>query len=456
MYLTRRHLSRRAILRGAGSVLALPFLDSMVPAQTPIAKTAASSRPRLACIEMVHGAAGSTLDGTNKHYWSPQKDGQDFEFTETLKPIESFREYLTIISHTDLNPASAHAASEEGADHFRSSAVYLTAAHPKQTEGSDILAGTSIDQIYAKQFGQDTPLPSIQLCIENVDATGACAYGYACVYADTISWSSPTTPLPMTIDPRMAFERLFGDGAEPAERLARRQLERSILDGITHDVNRLKRDLSPSDRARLGSYLDDVREVERRIQRIEKYNASGTARSLPAAPVGVPDSYEEHVKLMFDLQVLAFTTEVTRISAFKMSRDVSQRVFPESGVKVPFHSASHHGESPVKIADFAKINRYHVGLLPYFFDKMKNTPDGDGNLLDHSLILYGSPMGDSHVHNHKRVPILLIGHANGKLKGNLHVREKDGTPMANVLLTILRKTGVEINSIGDSTGEVAV
>ncbi|MCX6593246.1 MAG: DUF1552 domain-containing protein [Acidobacteria bacterium] len=456
MYLTRKSLSRRALLRGAGYALALPLLESMVPAQTPISKTAASPRPRLACIEMVHGTAGSTLDGTNKHYWSPQKTGADFEFTESLKPLEAFRDYLTIISHTDLNPATAHSAAEEGADHFRSSAVYLTAAHPKQTEGSDILAGISIDQIYAQKFGQDTPLPSIQLCIENVDATGACAYGYACVYADTISWSSPTTPLPMTIDPRMAFERLFGDGAKPAERLARRQLERSILDGITSDVARLKKDLSPSDRARLGTYLDNVREVERRIQRIEKYNVSGEARSLPAAPVGVPDSYEEHVRLMFDLQVLAFTTDMTRISAFKMSRDVSQRVFPESGVKVPFHSASHHGESPSKIADFAKINRYHVSLLPYFLDKLRNTPDGDGNLLDHSLVLYGSPMGDSHVHNHKRVPILLFGHANGQLKGNLHVREKDGTPMANALLTILHKLGVDRPAIGDSTGLVEV
>jgi hypothetical protein len=456
MFLSRKFLNRRDVLRGLGGALALPLLDSMAPAQTPIAKTAASPRTRLACIEMVHGAAGSTLDGSNKHYWSPQKTGADFEFTQTLEPLKDFRDYMTIISHTDLNPASAHDPAEEGADHFRSSAVYLTAAHPKQTESSDILAGTSIDQIYAQRFGQDTPLPSIQLCIENVDATGACAYGYACVYADTISWSSPTTPLPMTIDPRMAFERLFGDGADPKERLRRRRMERSILDGIGTDVARLSKDLPPSDRHRLSAYLDDVREVERRIQRIEKYNQSGEARTLPAAPVGVPDSYEEHIRLMFDLQVLAFTTDVTRISSFKMSRDVSQRVFPESGVKVPFHSASHHNESPARIADFAKINRYHIGLLPYFFDKLKNTPDGDGNLLDHSLVLYGSPMGDSHVHNHKRCPIFLMGHANGKVKGNNHIKCEDGTPMANVLLSVLNTVGVEQKSIGDSTGLISL
>lgn len=448
MYLTRKHVSRRLALRGMGAALGLPLLDAMLPAQT----SAPVVKPRLACIEMVHGAAGSTLDGSNKHYWSPSKTGRDFEFTQTLEPLAAFRDYLTIISHTDLNPATAFDAPEEGADHFRSSAVYLSAAHPKQTEGSDIRAGITIDQIYANAFGQDTPLPSIQLCIENVDATGACAYGYACVYADTISWSSPSQPLPMTLDPRAAFERLFGDGAEPSERMRRRKLERSILDGVMTDIARLKKQLSPSDGSRLSDYLEDVREVERRIQRIERFNASGEKREIPAAPVGVPDSYEEHVKLMFDLQVLAFSTEITRVSAFKMSRDVSQRVFPESGVKVPFHSASHHNESPARIADFAKINRYHVGLLPYFFNKLKNTPDGDGNLLDHSLVLYGSPMGDSHVHNHKRVPMLLLGKANGRVRGGQHILAPDGTPMANALLTILDKLGVEQKSIGDSTG----
>jgi hypothetical protein len=456
MFITKKHLSRRAVLRGIGTAVALPLLDSMAPAQTPLRNTAAAPRTRLACIEMVHGAAGSTQDGSNKHYWSPEKVGADFEFTQTLEPLAPFRDYLTIISDTDLNPATAHAPAEEGADHFRSSAVYLTAAHPKMTEGSDIYAGTSIDQIYAQKYGQDTPLPSIQLCIENVDATGACAYGYACVYADTISWSSPTTPLPMTIDPRMAFERLFGDGATAQERLARQRTDRSILDGIAQDVARLQKGLGAADRARLSVYLDDVREIERRIQRIEKYNASGEARTLPEAPLGVPDSWEEHVKLMFDLQALAFTTDVTRVSSFKMSRDVSQRVFPESGVKAPFHSCSHHGEVPSKIADFAKINRYHVSLLPHFFEKLRNTPDGDGNLLDHSMILYGSPMGDGSVHNHKHVPMLLAGKANGQLKGNLHVREKDGTPMANILLTMLHKLGVDNPSLGDSTGVVAI
>ena len=456
MFLTKKHLSRRTILRGVGASLALPLLDSMVPAQTPLAKTAASPRSRLCCIEMVHGSAGSTVDGSNKHYWSPEREGAGFEFTQTLEPLAPLRDYITVVSDTDLRPAGAFADAEEGGDHFRSSSVFLTAAHPKLTMGADILCGTSIDQLYAQQFGQDTPLPSLQVCIESVDASGHCDYGYACVYSDTISWASPTQPLPMTVDPRSVFESLFGDGSTPEERALRQQANGSVLDRIMHRVSQLQKGLPASDRTRLNEYLEDVREIERRIQKVESHNRSGIARQLPAAPVGVPDSFEEHVKLMFDLQALAFTTDTTRVSAFKMSRDVCQRVYAESGVKVPFHSASHHGETPAKIADFAKINRYHVSLVPYFLEKLKNTPDGDGNLLDHSLVLYGSPLGDSNAHNHKRVPVFLAGHASGKVKGNLHVRCQDMTPMANVLLTVMHKAGMNVESIGDSTGVIAI
>ena len=456
MLITRKHLSRRTVLRGLGVSLGLPLLDSMVPAQTPLRKTAAASRTRLACIEMVHGAAGSTGEGSNKHYWAPEKTGRDFEWSQSLEPLAAYRDYITIVSDTDLHPATAWAAAEEGADHFRSSAVYLTAAHPKMTEGSDYYVGTSLDQLYAQQFGQDTPLPSIQQCIEMVDASGACDYGYACVYADTISWASPTTPLPMILDPRMVFENLFGEGGTAEDRLQRGKVNSSILDWIQHDVKRLQKNLGPSDRSRLNTYLEDVREVERRIQRIEKYNSSGEARALPAAPLGVPDSYEEHLRLMFDLQALAFMTDTTRVTALKMSRDVSGRVWKESGVNTPFHPCSHHGENPAKVAEFAKLNRYHVSLIPYFLQKLKNTPDGEGSLLDHSIVIYGSPMGDGNVHNHKRVPIFLAGHGGGTLKGNLHVRCADSTPMANVYLSVLHKLGVNVEKFGDSTGEVAI
>lgn len=457
MIITKKHLSRRAVLRGMGVTIGLPLLDSMVPAQTPLHKTAAAPRTRLACLEMVHGAAGSSADGLVKHYWSPAKEGADFEFTPTLNPLERFRDYLTIISDTDLNNARSLSLPEEGADHTRSSSVFLTAAHPKQTEGSDIFCGPSLDQIYAQKLCQDMPLPSIQLAIEDVGSlNGACGYGYSCVYANTISWASPTQPLPMEIDPRVAFERLFGDGGTAEERLARRQGDRSILDGILQEVGRLKKGLDVGDNHRLNEYLEDVREIERRIQKIEKYNESGEARALPQAPIGVPDSFEEHVKLMFDLQVLAFTSNITRVSTFKLGRDVSSRVYPDSGIKTPFHALSHHGENPEKVAEFAKLNRYHIGQVPYFLEKLKNTPDGDGNLLDHSIVLYGSPMGDSNVHEHKRLPLFLAGHGSGTLKGNLHLRCPQGTPMANVLLTLLRKLGVEQDTIGDSTGTVAI
>jgi hypothetical protein len=444
------------LLRGVGVSVALPLLDSMIPAQTPLRNTAAVSPARLACIEIVHGAAGSTMEGTQKNYWSPVEAGSQFQFTESLQPLEHLRDYLSIVSRTDLKPANAFTPPEVGGDHFRSSAAYLTACRPKMTEGSDIYCGTSIDQMYAREYGQDTPVPSLQLCIEGVDASGACDWGYSCVYSGTISWSSPTTPLPMERDPRQVFESLFGEGGTAEQRAKRLREKGSILDYVVGDAARLGAGLPAGDRHRLSAYLDDIREIERRIQKIEKYNLSSEARELPAAPVGVPDSFEEHINLLFDLQVLAFQAGITRVSSFKLSRDVCQRLYPESGVKTTFHVTSHHGETGELLAQFAKLNRYHVSKLAYFLDKLKATPDGDGNLLDHSLVLYGSPMGDSNIHNHKRVPILIAGHANGRIKGNTHVIAADETPMANVLLTTLRRLGMNVDSVGDSTGEVAI
>jgi hypothetical protein len=449
VFVTKKHLSRRAVLRGMGASLALPLLDSMVPAQTLLRKTAASPRSRLACVEMVHGSAGSSEAG--KHYWSPERAGTAFDFSYILEPLAPFREYLTIVSGTDARQAEAAAPSEVGADHFRSSAVFLTAAHPKQTAGSDICSGTSIDQLYAQRLGKDTRLPSIQLCIENVDPGNTCGWAYGCVYTNTISWASPTSPLPMTINPRVAFETLFA-----REELGARGAGQSILDGVTPDANRLRSHLGAADRRRVNQFLEEIREVETRIEAIEQANAGGEKRELSGAPIGVPDSWADHVKLMFDLQVLAFAAEITRVSAFKTSQDVSDRIFPESGVKTPFHTLSHHFEKPEGIAEFAKLNRYHVGMVPYFLEKLKNTPDGDGSLLDHSLVLYGSPMGDSHTHSHRRLPLFLAGHACGEVKGNLHYVCKDATPQANALLTVLHKVGVEIDHVGDSTGEIAI
>ena len=456
MFITKKHVSRRTVLQGMGSLITLPFLEAMAPAQTPERQIEESRKSRLACIEVVHGCAGSTVLGRRQNLWMPAAEGRDFEFGTIIEPVEPFRDYMTIVSGTDCGAANPISAEEVGADHFRNACVFLTASHPKQTLGSDIYCGTSIDQMYAQEFGQDTPVPSIQLCTEALDPTGPGAYKYSTVYMDTISWSSPTTPLPSNFNPRVPFEEMFGTGGSPEDRVARQRLNRSILDGISRDVARLERNLGARDRNRLNDYLDNVREIERRIEAIEAYNASGAEREVPEAPVGTPDSWDERVKLNMDLMVAGFAGEATRVAALKLGRDVSARVFPESGTDSSFHPASHHGQTPSGVEDFAKINRYHVGLLAYFLEKLQNTPDGDGNLLDHSMILYGSAMADSHVHGHLDVPILLAGHANGALRGNLHVHEKESTPQANILLTMAHKLGVEVDYVGDSTGTVAI
>jgi hypothetical protein len=457
-YISKKHLSRRSVLKGMGVTVALPVLDAMIPASTAFAKTAAaasSSKTRLICMEMVHGSAGATPIGLKKNLWSPEKVGAEFDLeSSSLAPLAPFRDYITIVSNTDVRNAEAFTLPEIGGDHFRASAVFLTQSHPKQTQGSDVLAGTSFDQLYAQRFGQDTPIPSMQLSIENVDQAGGCVYGYSCVYTDTISWSSPKTPMPMVRDPRVVFDQLFGVGATPEERAANRRADKSILDWITAQVTGLRKELGPSDRARLQDYLENIREIERRIQQVEARNSSGESRELPDAPIGVPDSFSEHVKIMMDLQVLAFASDVTRVFSFKLGRDGSSRSYPESGVTTGFHPASHHGEREERIMDYAKINRYHVSMVPYLLEKMKNTPDGDGNLLDNSLVIYGSPMGDSNVHNHKRCPLFFAGHMGGRLKGGLHLKAADGTPMANAMLTLLHKLGCnDMQTFGDSAAE---
>jgi hypothetical protein len=447
---TGRHLPRRTMLKGLGVSLALPFLDAMTPA---LAARAAAPKVRLIAIEMVHGSAGSTPWGLTQHLWAPKATGRDFDLTpSSLKPLERYRDHLTIISNTDVRNAEAFTLPEIGGDHFRSSAVFLTQEHPKQTQGSDVHVGTSLDQLYAQRFGQDTPIPSMQLCIENVDQSGGCSYGYSCTYTDSISWASPEQPLPMVRDPRVVFDSLFGVGATPGERRQRRIEDKSLLDWLGTAVSQLKRDLGTADRARLDDYLTEMREVERRIQRVEAANSTGEARELPGAPIGVPDSFSEHVKLMFDLQALAFASDVTRVFAFKLGRDASNRTYPESGFGGAFHSTSHHGERENTIREFATINTYHVGMVPYLLDKLKATADGDGTLLDNSLVIYGSPMGDSHVHNHKRCPLFLAGHAGGRLKGGLHVATPDGTPMANAMLSVMHALGFDdMAQFGDST-----
>jgi hypothetical protein len=462
-YLTGKHVPRRTFLQGMGAAVALPFLDAMVPAgMGTAAKTAAAEGngpTRLVCIEEVHGQAGTTAIGRTKYLFAPETTGRDFKLIpdNPFSAVDSYRDYMTMISNTDVRMAEAFSAPEIGGDHFRSSAVFLTQSHPKQTQGADIWAGTSLDQQYAKKFGQSTPLPSMQFCIENLDQAGGCTYNYSCAYTDSISWASPNEPLPMIRDPRVAFDMLFGAGGTPEARAARLQTRRGILDWINGEVKTLRASLGPSDRARIDRYLTDVNELERRIKMIESRNASGDTRELPDAPAGVPDSFSEHMKLMFDLQVLALQTDMTRVIAFKTGRDAQNRVFPESGSSQPFHPASHHGDNETRIMEFNKICKYRVSQMSYFLDKMKNTMDGDQNLLEKTMIIWGSPMANSNTHNHRKCPLVLFGHANGQLKGGVHIKADDDTPMANVMLTLMHRLGLDdVKAFGDSTGEFSL
>ena len=462
-FLTGTPLPRRTFLKGMGAVVALPYLDAMEPSMRSLGRRGAESvlkdKTRFVAIESVHGAAGSNVWGSSKNLWAPAGVGKNFELNPdgALSPLEPWRKYMTIVSNTDVRMAEAFDAPEIGGDHFRSSAVFLTQAHPKQTQGSDLYVGTSMDQLIARKLGADTAIPSMQLCIENLDQAGGCYYNYACAYTDTISWASPSEPLPMIRNPRIAFDLLFGAGNNNADRVTRRAANRSILDWIVGETASLKRDLGPADKQRLDKYLEDIRELERRIQAVEAKNSSGDPRELPEAPIGVPDSFADHMKLMFDFQVLAFQSDMTRVFSFKTGRDASSRAFPESGTDKGFHPASHHGGREGAILDFNKINKYHVAMLPYFLDKLKNTQEGDSNLLEKTTIIYGSPMGDANLHNHRRCPLVILGHGNGTLPGGVHLKAPDGTPMANVMLSLLHRNGRDdVKSFGDSTGEFAL
>lgn len=460
-FITGKHISRRAMLKGMGASVGLPLLDAMVPAARPLSATEAgrsADSMRLVCIENVHGAAGCNDLGASLGLWAPKEEGKDFDLSlSSLSPLDAYRKYLTIVSNTDSRMADALSPQEIGGDHFRTTAVFLTQAHPRQTQGSDVFAGTSFDQVYAQSISGETPIPSMQLTIENVDQAGGCAYGYSCVYTDTISWASPTQPLPMIRDPRAVFEQLFGAGGTREQRAERLATDRSILDWVMGEMSTLRRDLGPADQHRLDLYTTNIRELETRIQRIEMQNASGEERDIPEAPVGVPDEFAEHVHMMFDLQVLAFMSDATRVFSLKLTRDASPRVFAESGTSSPFHSASHHGGREERVREFAKINKYHVSMIPYLLEKLANVTEGDGTLLDKTMVLYGSAMADSNLHNHIRCPLFIVGGANGVLEGENHLRAASGTPMANVMLSLLRKMGVDdIESFGNSNGTFAI
>ena len=439
----KKHLSRRTFMRGVGVTMSLPLLDAMVPASTALAQTAARARTRLALCFIPHGAV--------MNQWTPAATGP-LELSPILSPLSAHKDRVVVLSNLAHAQAGPQGPGDNGGDHTRCPAVFLNGVHPKRTDGADIQAGTTIDQMAAEKIGQDTLLPSLELAIEDYSGlVGSCDVGFSCTYMNTISWRTPTSPMPMEINPRVVFDRMFGDGATAKERMQRIETQRSILDAVTGQVRRLQGDLGTKDRNRVAEYLDSVREIERRIQ-ISERQAANPNLDVPASPTGIPDDFEEHTKLMFDLMAIAFQADITRVSTFMMAREVSYRTFPKLGISEAFHPASHHQNSQQRLAALARINTYHVSLVSHFLDRLKSTADGDGSLLDHSLVLYVSAMSNSNIHDHAPLPVLMAGGANGRIKGGRHLMYPEGTPMSNLLVTILNKAGVEQERVGDSTG----
>jgi Protein of unknown function (DUF1552) len=440
MFITKKHLDRRTFLRGmAGAGIALPLLDAMIPAAVAQALTAARPQMRAAFVYTPHGVILSE--------WVPKATGKGYQMTSILSPLEPYRDRFTIFSNLALNPKNT-----AGSGHASASATWLSSAVAKDTKGADVESGTTIDQMIAAKIGHDTPLPSLELGIEDTsNMVGVCDGTSSCGYLNTISWRTPTQPLPMEINPRVVFERMFGDGSSPEQRAARARADRSLLDSVTRSAAKLQRTLGGADRARVSNYLENVREVERRIANLEKRN-SDERLDVPDAPVEIPQLYDDHVNLMFDLQVLAFQTDMTRVSTFMMSRELNNRTYPQIGIADQHHAISHHGNKPEKVAQHAKINTYHVGLFAGFLDRLAKTTDGDGSLLDHMMILYGSGMGEGNVHSHDPISNLLVGGATARIKGGQHIQSPPSTPMANLLLTMLHKAEIEAPGIGDSTG----
>jgi hypothetical protein len=438
MIITKKALPRRTFLRGMGATVALPLLDAMVPSMTALAQTPAEPVRRLGFVYMPMGCDIAR--------WTPPGEGRLVELSPTLQSLGPVVDQLTVITNLELKNAYP-------GTHATSNAAFLSAATAKWTESTDYYLGTTVDQIAAKQIGNQTLLPSLELSMDLLHTVGQCDNGYACVYQNNLSWSSPTTPLPAEAHPRVVFERLFGEGGNAAERRAALRRKASLLDWIREDTTRLQRKLGPEDRTRVGQYLETVREVERRIQKAEAETADHQLPDLDR-PIGVPAAYADHARLMFDLQVLALQGDVTRVITFQLARETSNRTYPEIGVSDPHHPLTHHGNDPDKVARMAKINAFHVSLFAYYLERLKSTPEGDGSLLDHALILYGSGMGDPNVHNHVNLPVLVAGGGARRLKGARHIKYAEPTPLANLHLTLLERVGVRLDAFADSKGKV--
>lgn len=439
MFITRKHIPRRTFLRGAGATIGLPFLEAMLPALG--AQSAPATVPRLGFVYFPHGAI---MDR-----WMPLVEGREFEFTEILKPLESYRDRLNIVSGLH------HRAADTSAVHSLSPTTWLSGVRPKPTQGFDAYAGVTIDQIAAQSIGQDTLLPSMELATEDYSGLiGACDRDYGCIYMNTLSWRTPTTPMPMEINPRRVFERMFGQGGDAATRMARREQDRSILDALTAQASDLQSKLGTSDRTTLGSYLENVREIERRLER-----AGGELDDpdfdLPEAPPGIPFVYEDHVETMFSLLKLAWQADITRVFTFMLAREVSNRTYNQVGVPDGHHAISHHQNREEKMAKNVKIQNYHVTLFSRFLGELAATTDGDGSLLDNAILLYGSNMSNSNAHDHFPLPNVVVGGGRGRLSGGRHLKCPDHTPMTNLLLTLAHKADVPIETLGDSTGALA-
>ena len=438
MFITKMSLPRRTFLRGVGATVAVPLLEAMVPALTATAKTAANPQRRLGCVYVPHGEI--------MEQWTPKTSGAGFELMPIMKPLEPFRSSLVVVSNL--------ARPEAGFDtnHAGAPASFLSGLPPKRTDGPNFRLGQTIDQVVVKQIGQDTTFPSLELATEDFSALiGSCAPGYSCAYANTLAWQGPTTPLPMEINPRVLFERMFGAGDTKEQRLARVREDRSILDFISDDLADLGRGIGQRDRVRLNEYLEHLREVERRIQRAEQQ--TDTNLVVPSAPVGVPESFEDHVGTLFDLLALAFEADLTRVFTFMMARELSQRTYPNIGVTLPHHVISHHANNPERVANHATVNTHHLSLFAKFVERLRATPDGDGSLLDHSMLLYGSGMGNGNVHAADPLPTILVG---GLVKGDRHVMAPAHTPNANLLLAVADKFGATIDQFGVSTARVEI
>jgi hypothetical protein len=444
MIVSKMSLPRRTFLRGMGVTVALPFLDAMAPALSALAKTAAAPKTRLGFIYVANGV-------TMPH-WRPNGTATNFELSPILSPLAPVRDQMVLVS--GLANSAANVKEVSGGPHTRCQSAWLTGATPKRTEAADIQLGTSLDQHAARVLGADTPLSSLELAVEPNFIVGNCDNGYSCVYQNTFSWKSPTQPLPMENNPRVIFERMFGDGSSPEVRRAQMRRGRSILDWVSADMNRLVRTLGPGDRTTVTEYLDAVREVEGRIQMAERQGQSSLETSI-ARPLGIPVSDDDHFKLMIDLMFLAYRAEITRVASFQLSREQSQRTYPFIGVQNGHHEISHHMDQPDRMALNSKINTYHVSLLARLAEKMRAAPDGDGTLLDHAMILYGAGMGDGDIHSPHDLPIVLVGGGGGKLKGGRHLTPALDTPLMNLGLSMLDKAGVPLERVGDSTGTLS-